>query len=411
MSSESANETLYPKLRSVHAQPTVYRDQPALQLQDPLSVSDQTVIVPENLVPILYFCDGTNDLDMLRASLAKHSGLLLTPQQVAQVIQTLDDALLLDNERFAQAQQKALDDYYAAPYRQPALAGHSYPASATALHAYFDKLIAETTVNGTPVDQVRGVVSPHIDYRRGGPVYAQTWACAADAIAQAELAVVFGTDHNGGPGRITLTRQPYASPFGACPIDMAVVDAVVDAIGAEAAFAEELHHRQEHSIELAVTWLHYGLGQRQIPIVPILCGSFGAHVHRGSDPAADPVITATLHALRAATAGRRVLWVAAADLAHMGPAFGDPEPLDLPTRAHLQAADERLLQTIIDGDADAFFRCIQDEKDRWRVCGVAPIYLTLQMVQPARGQIVAYDHCPADAQNGSVVTIAGAVLG
>jgi hypothetical protein len=44
------------------------------------------------------------------------------------------------------------------------------------------------------------------------------------------------------------------------------------------------------------------------------------------------------------------------------------------------------------------------------VCGLAPIHLTLQMVAPATGTVVAYEHCPADAVNGSVVTIAGALL-
>jgi AmmeMemoRadiSam system protein B len=381
-----------------------------LALQDPLQLSNQIVIIPQHLVPILPLCDGTRDLDMLRASLAIRSGILLSTSEIAQIVQRLDEALLLDNERFAQAKQRALAEYRAAPYRPPALAGISYPADPNTLRQYFEQWLARVSPDGTTSADVRAVISPHIDYQRGGSVYAQTWTRASAAVAEADLAVIFGTDHNGSLGQITLTRQRYASPFGALPTDLEVVEAVVEAIGPDRAFAEELHHRTEHSVELAFIWLHYVLGDRTIPVVPILCGSLDHYVQQGGDPATDPVIAAALQALQMATAGRRVLWIAAADLAHMGPAFGDPRPLDLVTRAHLRTADERLLRAIEMGNPLAFFRCVQAEQDRWRICGLAPIYLTLRMVTPATGKIVAYQHCPADAENGSVVTIAGALL-
>jgi len=400
----------FPKLRPLRVQPTIHQQQPALALQDPLELSGQTVIVPRALAPILALCDGTRDLDALRASLAVRYGVILTSSQIASIVQTLDEALLLDNERAEAARRQALEQYHALDSRPPALAGVSYPAEARALRAYFDELMAAAPHNGTAPDDLVGVICPHIDYLRGGPVYARTWAPATNAVLSAELIVVFGTDHNGGPGRITLTRQRYASPLGIHPTDAAVLRAVGDTISEEAAYAEELHHRREHSIELAVVWLHYLLGDRQTPIVPILCGSLDHYVEQNADPAADPTVNALIDALRAATRGRRTLWVAAADLAHVGPAFGDPHPLDLAMRAQLQAADERILDAIRQGDADGFFRAIQSERDRWRVCGLAPIYLTLRMVEPAKGTVVAYERCPADAQNGSVVTITGALL-
>lgn len=399
-----------PKLRPIRAQPVIHYGQRAIALQDPLQISTQVVILPQRLAPLLALCDGTRDLDMLRASLAVRGGVYLTPHEVEQIIRQLDDALLLDNERFAEAQQRILEEYRSAPCRRPALAGLSYPANPGMLRHYFQQLVERVPQNPPGDSAVRAVISPHIDYHRGGPVYAQVWAQAAPSIRKAELAVIFGTDHNGSLGQITLTRQHYATPFGTLPTDRGVVEALADALGAEAAFMEELHHRNEHSIELAVNWLHYFLDDREIPIVPILCGSLEHHVQNGTDPGADATMTTLIETLREVTSGRRVLWVAAADLAHVGPAFGDPMPLDLVTRAQLQAADERLLKAIKAGDPQGFFQSVQAERDRWRVCGLAPIYLTLQMVAPASGRIVAYERCPADAENGSVVTIAGALL-
>ena len=41
-------------------------------------------------------------------------------------------------------------------------------------------------------------------------------------------------------------------------------------LGEERAFAEELHHKGEHSVELAAVWLHHFLGGRPCSIVPML---------------------------------------------------------------------------------------------------------------------------------------------
>ena len=103
----------FPKLRLLRVQPTVHHQQPALALQDPLELSGQTVIVPRTLAPILALCDGTRDLDALRASLAVRYGVVLTSSQIASIVQTLDEALLLDNERAEAAQRQALEQYRA----------------------------------------------------------------------------------------------------------------------------------------------------------------------------------------------------------------------------------------------------------------------------------------------------------
>jgi len=102
--------------------------------------------------------------------------------------------------------------------------------------------------------------------------------------------------------------------------------------------------------------------------------------------------------------------VAAADLAHVGPAFGDPYGLDFVARAQLRGADERLLSAVYAGDVVAFFDTLKAEGDRRRVCGMPPIYLTLRLLESASGQPAGYAVCPADAQGLSFVTVAGAVL-
>ncbi|HSJ58005.1 MAG TPA: AmmeMemoRadiSam system protein B, partial [Anaerolineae bacterium] len=107
---------------------------------------------------------------------------------------------------------------------------------------------------------------------------------------------------------------------------------------------------------------------------------------------------------------RRTLVVAAADLAHVGPAFGGQRIVDFIARGQLQSADQRLLQTVYAGDAQAFFSQIQAEGDKRNVCGVPPIYLTLRVLGESKGTPAGYAVCPADPQGTSFVTIAGVVL-
>lgn len=407
-----------PKLRSVDVRPIVQDGRVSLVLRDPLQLSDRMVVIPRELGPLLALCDGTRDAGALRASLAVRFGLRLRPGLVERLLQALDEAFLLENERFVQARQRALDEYRRAPFRPPILAGQSYPADPDELRRFLDRYLdAVPAADIEPgLDGCRGLICPHIDYPRGGPVYARVWKPVAEAVRAAELVVLLGTDHFGPDRLVTLTRQDYATPFGPLPTARPVVDALAAALDGEAgAFAGELYHRSEHSIELAAVWLHHVRGGRPCQLVPILCGSFASFVERAAasdgadDPGRDPALGALVDALRGALDGRRALVVAAADLSHVGPAFGG-QPQGLVERARMQAADEALIEHMRAGDAGGFFSAVAGEGDRYNVCGLPPIYLALRALDPVRGEPVAYDRCPADQNNASWVSICGVLF-
>ena len=130
-----------------------------------------------------------------------------------------------------------------------------------------------------------------------------------------------------------------------------------------------------------------------------------------SSPIPHPWATAerALAALRRALAGRRVVAVAAADLAHVGPAFGDPDPFSRPARHRVRLADEELLAAC-DRGPEAVLATVGRIDDRYRICGLAPIALTLAFTGPATLEVTGYDQCPADEGAGSIVSIAGAIL-
>jgi hypothetical protein len=371
-------------------------------------LADQTVFVPQQLGPILALIDGTRDARSLSAAAAVRLGMSVSPGEIGQILTAFDKALLLDNDRAAEARIQALADYRQAPFRKPALAGGTYPDNPDELRGLLQGFL-DAVEDGPIFDEVRGLICPHIDYARGGSVYAQVWKSIGDFARAADLAVIFGTDHSSPTGRLTLTSQHYATPFGVLPTEQEVVQDLVNIIGEEEAFCEELYHRGEHSIELAATWLHYMRDEQPCELVPILCGTFEQFAGEESDPEEDIQIEKMIEALRSAQKSRNAIVLAAGDLSHVGPAFGG-HPLDLVGRARLGSADEDLLERICAGDAKGFFEAIYSVEDIHNVCGMAPIYLTIRALSPVRGTEVAYDRCPADEGGTSLVSICGVVF-
>jgi AmmeMemoRadiSam system protein B len=405
---------LHPKLRLIDIQPTVQRGEPALLLRDPLQLSGHYVVLPYELGPALSAMAGVLDLAGIHQEVMASYGLVYPDGLLQHLVAVLDENLMLDNARATEAQAQALATYRAAPFRPPSLAGQSYPAEPAPLRRLFDGYLAQLNgaARAVPPTAGRALFSPHIDYHRGGPVYAAVWQQAAAMAQEADLVILLGTDHYSTGDRLTLTRQSYATPYGVLPTDTALVDALAAAIGPQVAFRGELRHRSEHSLELVATWLHHMRGGRPVAMLPILTGSFADFIDGQGDPASDAMLSAFVATLRqqAWAAGRQVLVVASGDLAHVGPAFGGAK-LDAAGRAAIREADAELLQQLAAGSAEGFFAAIRRVEDRHNVCGVSPFYLSLRLLGDVEGQVAAYDQCPADQHNTSLVSVCGMVFG
>jgi AmmeMemoRadiSam system protein B len=399
----------YPRLRPIEIRTVNTAAQgPGYMLRDPLRLAESYLIVPEAFAPLLMLLDGTNELGDLHALLSAQLGAVSGPSLLDQLLAALDEALLLDNARFRAARAAVSDAYARAACRAPSMAGLSYPATAGELRSMFDDLLERAgDVELSPADS-RALLSPHIDYERGGHVYAQVWKSAAAALREAELVVVLATDHY-SPEAVTLTRQHYATPYGTLPTERSVVDALAEACGPSDAFAAELYHRHEHSIELVVTWLHHMRGGQPCPVVPILCGSFQRFVRGRELPETDRRLAGLLAALREVMAQRRVAIVISGDLSHVGPAFGGAA-LEASSEEALRSDDQALLAHMRAGSAEGFWGEVRAQRDRNNVCGVPPLYLALRLLGQTSGELIDYARCPADDDDTSAVTIAGMVF-
>ena len=416
-------------------------------MRDPMSLSGEELLVPVQLIPLLALSDGQRDMGSIRTTAMLLHGLSITQEQVGAFFGRLDEALLLEGPRFEEARARVLESYRGLPYRTPALAGPSYPADPVALEKTLDGYMEEVgeepldTV-GTPTQRphsvrstlrqaqgernedasprgaqgnVVGVLSPHIDYHRGHRSYAKTWRHVSEAAAECELAIILGTDHAGGNCKITPTLQSYATPWGALPTDKELATSLAAGLGGESAFEEEEHHIKEHSIELALVWLHYLVRKTnpkgRLPyVLPILCGHMGRYVYGDGVVEGEEAFDFVVSELRGVMESRKPLVIAAGDLAHVGPAFGDHAPWGRSERAALKRADDLSLEAACNGDAEGFLEGIGREQDQRRICGLTPIYLALRVLgEGVSGKVTAYDQCPADPMGGSLVSVAGVI--
>jgi MEMO1 family protein len=401
-----------PRLRPLEIFPTDVDGQRLLCLRDPSGMTDRLAFVPPAAAALLMLCDGRRDAPEVARELLARTGMRISEAQIESVIEQLDDGLFLDSPRFRAHRRAVVEEFRSSARRAPVHAGNSYPGDAGDLARHLGGLTGPVDKKGGPLPAA--VIAPHIDFPRGGAVYGRAYRPILLSGERPDLVIVFGTDHNGVDHPFTLTRKSYDTPLGLLETDVDLVDALVRETGDEQRlFADEIHHRTEHSIEFQAVWLRHAFGDAPPPVLPILCGSLHRAVERGGSPRDEREVRGFLETLARLTAGRRVLVVAGADLAHVGPRFGD-EPWGDDEKRVLAGIDEKSLAACARGDAEAFFSSVAVEKDRHRVCGLSPIYATLAHVAlrggGARGgEVLGYAQCPADEEGASWVSI-GAVL-
>jgi AmmeMemoRadiSam system protein B len=382
------------------------KGQQALCLRDPMHYTDAVVAVPPQTAAILDLFDGGHSLLDIQEAFARRFGALLFREQLLEVIRSLDDHLLLDSPRFADHRAKVEEEFQHARCRPARLAGTSYPADPEALRAelrgYFD---ADGGPGATPpsslAGRLTGLIAPHIDFTRGGPCYAWGYRELAGALP-VDRWVILGTVHVPIRRPFALTRKGFETPLGSADIDRECIESLLGRVG-EQYLEDEFAHRGEHSIEFQSVFLrHLVPAGRPVRVVPILCGSFHRFVEGRRTPAAGDEVEEFLGALGevlAAQGGRTVI-LASADLAHVGPQFGDALPVAPGQLREVEAADREMLRSVEAGDAEAFFLAVARDGDRRRICGLPPVYAMLRILGESQGRLLRYAQWPDP--NGTV---------
>lgn len=379
-------------------------------LRDPERLTDGVLCLAAEAACALQFFDGAHDLTEVQKAYRLEYGIEFPLQLLAQLCQILDEHHFLVSQRFQDHVEGLFTAFRAAETRPAFHAGISYDANPAALKQTLGEFFVHPTGPGLPAvaepgAHLPGIIAPHIDLRIGGTSYAWAYKALAEA-ERPELFVILGTGHNGLSSLYSLTRKTFATPLGEAPVARDFVDRLAARSG-EDLFADEFAHRSEHTIEFQVLFIQQLFGNTT-PIVPILCSFSYATLLRDAGRARIEEFIANL-ARTMAEDGRRITIVASADLAHVGPRYGDETGFSGASLERIKQADREMLSHVERVDARAFLDYVQCERDRRRICGFSPIYTMLCAMNAERGRVVAHDHGDMD-ELGSICSFASVVF-
>ncbi len=394
-----------PALRALDIFPIEREGRTYFCLKDPQGLADKVALLTTQQFFIAACLNGRAEPADIAAIFAERfQDAVLKTSDIEKAAAVLDENLFLDSSKFREHLGRVKKEYARLTTRPAAFAGSGYEADPIALARRLEACFEPPGPGRIPDSRqgdLVGLVAPHIDFGRGGSGYA--WAYREIPSApSADLYVIFGVAHAGIGLPFALSLKDYETPFGKAPVDRDLGRAFVREAGRDV-LEHELAHRTEHSIEFQAVWLRYRTREsnRSFKILPILCSSFS-----NGNGSVDSTAQQALECLEVCLKnyqGRACL-VAGVDLAHVGPRFGDEEPVDK-LIGPMEAGDRASLDRVLAKDAEGFYRSVMEDGGKRKVCGLGALYAftwLLKRLHPnAQGRLLYYSHAP-DPAGGEV---------
>ena len=379
-------------------------------LRDGQGISDAQAILPPILVPIVARFTGARTCAQIAQEASSEIGAEVPVEVVVRLAGQLEQALLLEGPAYRTARARIESEFADSPVRPASHAGGAYHGDRVKLRRYIDEAClakASGAASSSPgPGAMVALVAPLLDPWRGAVGSGHAYGALAATLAeQADTFVLLGTSHAPMRQPFALCRKAFDTPLGAAPADLEAIDALAARAEGFDPYADQFNHKQEHSLEFQAVFLRHALGDRPFRIVPVLAG-LGAHQASGDDPAGDARIVRFVDGVRELVESRpgRVVLVAGADLAHVGPRFGDEHPYDAERRGHLERADRSSLELATSHDASGFWADVARDLDDRRICGLAPIWSLLRALPTgAVGRLLHYEQT-VDEGDGSIVS-------
>lgn len=379
-----------------------------LVLRDTQGVTDANAVIPPVLVPVVSRFVGRLTCAQIAREASRELGTEVPVDVVVRLASELERGLFLEGPMFRDARRRVEREFAESSVRVATHAGGAYHGERSKLRRYIEESClakadgTSSAKNGTML----GLVAPHIDPWRGAVGYGHAYgSLAASLPPQADTFVLFGTSHAPMREPFALCRKAFQTPLGEVPADFEAIDRLAAAAKGFDPYADQFNHKREHSIEFQVVFLKHVLQDRPFRIVPVLAG-LGAQQSSGESPDRDARVHEFVEGVRSFVdeGAGRVVVVAGADMAHVGPRFGDEHAYDETARAKLESTDRGSLDHASAADAPGFWADVVKDLDERRVCGLAPIWSLLRSIPGGtRGRVLHYEQT-VDAEDGSIVS-------
>jgi AmmeMemoRadiSam system protein B len=406
-----------PALRAVESIVVTDREHGrVLVLRDTQGITEAQAAIPPVLVPVVARFSGQLTCEEVAREASAELGAQVPVDVVVHLASQLEGALFLEGPVFHEARVRVEREFVDAAVRPATHAGAAYHGDRRALERYIDQsclgrsgnsATADGGANGPSGTSMVALIAPHIDPWRGAVGYGHAYRALASAISpEVDTFIVFGTSHAPMREPFAMCRKAFDTPLGPVEADTTSLDALAAAADGFDPYADQFNHKREHSLEFQVVFLKHVLKDRAFRIVPILAG-LGAAQASGKDPKGDVRVERFIEGVRAVVEARpgRVVVVAGADLAHVGPRFGDAKPYGEDQRGALEKVDRASLAHASALDARGFWAHVSRDLDERRVCGLAPIWSLVRSVggSGAQGRLLHYEQT-VDEGDGSIVS-------
>ncbi len=410
-----------------------------LGIADAQQISQKLVVTHPAFQIVLPLMDGSRNIDQI----VSEAGKGLQRPMLEQLIAQLDDAGLLFGPSFeviAQKMRDAFDESDTLPPGSTAQLADLLVVKAVGedatdeqkaemggdeLKKQLDLWIDESlkSAENTSFDTLpAAVMAPHLDYARGWMNYGHIYG-RLRVVDRPDRIVILGTNHFGQSTGICGCDKGYESPIGTCALDSELLEAVKTNLGAENAekmLANRFDHENEHSIELHIPWIQHVFGADESGAYPKV---FGALVHdptvnngEGYDEnglGIDPFVDALKAAIGQMPG--KTLVVSSADLSHVGPAFGDQQPLAGDSeeanamRTQVATHDQEMLKMIAENRMDDLIGSMAWQQNPTRWCSIGNISAMMRTVEPTKIDVLNYA-AAMDPQGTAFVSSASVAL-
>jgi len=403
-----------PRLRVVPV-PVEVEGRKMLLFQDPERITEQTVLMPVEAAAIVQFFDGTKSIKDIQQEIMKASGQLIDSTLIQQIVDQLDEHLLLDSPRLHEHMRTLHEKWAQSETRPTSHAGASYPEEKDELVKFLDAFYTDEKGPGampgeTVADDLKGIIAPHMDIMDSGATTAHAFKTVAER-TEAKLFVIFGTAHMEERRVFIMSDKDFETPLGVAKTDRDLVESVKRKMSNKNPINDYIH-KDEHSIEFMVVFLqHLFAGKRDFRILPVLVDGISPSIITGEPPEKEPEFRDFMGALKSALdeRGEKHCVIAGADLAHLGPRYGDKEGWAPIRMKEEEETDMDMLSPLLSGDRDGFFHKVADIRDKRRVCGLSPIYAAMHATGAARSDLLRWSYW-YDSQTRSVVSYASMAL-
>ena len=404
----------YPKIRAVSPIPVELPEGKFIYLQDPSNYATESVLLPPQIFSVVQFFNGKRSIADIQRDYKKYYRTHVEQEDIRRIVEHLDQCFLMEGPAFERHLQGMRQEFAALPLRQSSHKGAAYPEDKQALVQQLDSYFLAPNGPGhlpekRPGASPRAILAPHIDIKAGGPAFA--WAYDALTASDAETFIVLGTSHVGMKNFLALTRKSFETPFGAIESDGGFIDAFCQQLSYDP-FEDELIHKSEHSIEFQIVFLLYlqeklGRTPNNVRIVPILCGGEMYEALYNNHPVQQvPQVEESIRALKQTLASRKkICLIASVDFSHIGLRYGDAEAPDSKALTAIERIDRQLLASLEKVSPQEFIEQLQENCNATQVCGYAPMYTMMRLLEGAQGRLRHYDK--TELSPGSFVSYAG----